>query len=130
MMEWTDIACIVFTCVTMNHLGLIEAIERAVGFPLWIVNCPKCSTFWFVLAYGFLRVGLTDVPSVLAVSFLAGYSAIWVEMLEGIVDTIYLKLYERIFNEKDDESAAEPSRGCSAGSVSQLSESGKNEKKK
>ena len=27
-MNWIDIASIVFVCVTMNHLGLIKAIEE------------------------------------------------------------------------------------------------------
>ena len=32
-MEWSDIACIVFVCVTANHLGLVKAVEEKIGFP-------------------------------------------------------------------------------------------------
>ena len=48
-----DIACIVFACTTVNHLGLIGA---AIGVffkkrrTLPILSCPKCSqaVFWAV----------------------------------------------------------------------------------
>lgn len=106
MIPWSDIACIVFVCVTMNHLGLIGTIERVMGKRLPILNCPKCSSFWLTVVWCIGKMGFSvipQIPSLLAVSFLASYSAIWLEMLEGYVDTLYLKCYEKIYPPADDD---------------------------
>ena len=116
-MEWIDIACIVFTCVTANHLGLVSAIEKAAKHSLKIVNCVKCSSFWFVLIY--MLVTTFDVILSLAISFLATYSAIWLELLEGYVDTLYLKIYEKIYhNPSNDALATNADNGDTASTVS------------
>ena len=97
-----DIASIVFVCVTMNHLGLIGKIEEIMGeFP--ILNCPKCSSFWFSLIYCLLGMchGYGDIITSLAISFFASYSAIWLELLEGYIDTLYHKIYEQIYSATD-----------------------------
>ena len=113
MICWIDIVSIVFVCVTANHLGLIGKIEEIMGeFPLlkkfigkWnhipVISCPKCFTFWSVLAYGLWSVGFSDLPLLLAVSFLASYSAIWIELFEGFIDTLYQKLYDKIYPTED-----------------------------
>ena len=100
-MDWTDVACIVFTCVTMNHLGLIGKLEEFWGeFP--ILNCPKCSTFWCTLCYGLWGIkSFYGVLPTLASSFLASYMAIWLELLEGYTDTLYAKLYDKIYPTTD-----------------------------
>lgn len=103
-MKWSDIAGIVFVCVTMNHLGLVSAAEGVFKRRLWIIDCPKCSTFWGVLLY--LSVVRQDVITILAVSFLASYAALWVELLEGFVDSIYLKLYGKITTTDNDNTTA------------------------
>lgn len=98
-MNWIDIASIVFVCVTANHLGLVGAVEERIGFRLPIVNCPKCATFWLTTAYIVGEMGFSvipQIPMVLAVSFLASYSALWVELLEAYFDTFYLRLYGKI----------------------------------
>ena len=93
-MSWIDIACIVFACATANHMGLIESLEKAIGRSIPVLNCVKCSTFWFVLAYSSVSSGcLTES---LAVSFLASYLALWVELSETYIDTLYIKLYGTI----------------------------------
>ena len=127
-MSLIDIASIVFVCVTMNHLGLIAKVEeiaasygelRGVTGKLFLVlNCPKCCTMWCVLAYGLWSVGFSDMPSVLAVSFLASYVAIWLELLEGFIDTLYMKLYGKIYETSDDTPAADSNGSHSAGTVS------------
>ena len=117
-MNWIDIACIVFVCVTMNHLGLVKAIEEAAHRELRIVNCPKCFTWWSVLAYTIITSRSTITS--LAISFLCSYLALWLELFEGFIDTIYLKVYEKIFTTTDDTAPADPDGGDSAGSVSQL----------
>ena len=103
-MTWIDIASIVFVCVTINHLGLVNAIEDIVRHKLPVLNCPKCISFWSVLIYGVWEVGFSDIPLILAISFLASYIAIWVELTEGLIDTLYLKIYEKIYpNAEDNE---------------------------
>ena len=103
---WMDIVSLVFVCVTANHLGLVKAIEEAWDRELPIINCPKCLTFWSVLLY-MVFVTRGFILS-LAISFLASYSALWLELLEGYIDTLYLKLYDKIYNSAADTSATDP----------------------
>ena len=104
-MNWTDIVCIVFACTTVNHLGLISAIESAIKRRLWIIDCPKCLTFWCMLAYGLSGDGLSANPSylvrLLAISFLAAYSAVWLELIEGLTDKLYDYVYKQIYPTAD-----------------------------
>ena len=100
-MNWIDIAGIVFVCVTMNHLGLITAIEGVIKYQLPILNCPKCLTCWSVLAY--MVITAQDIITSLAVSFLASYIALWLELFEGYIDTIYNKVYEKIYTTSGDD---------------------------
>ncbi len=119
-MEWIDVADIVFICVTMNHLGLIGKLEEIMG-ELPIFNCPKCASFWATLVVG--SWGITSfygVISVLATSFLASYSAIWLELLEGYIDTLYMKLYGKIYETSDNTPTTNADNGHSAGSVPKL----------
>lgn len=58
-----------------------------------ILNCPKCLTFWSVLVYELWCVGFSDIPTVLAISFLCSYVAIWLELIMYAIDTLYNKLY-------------------------------------
>lgn len=97
-MCWIDILLLVLSATLANHLGLIEAIESVLHFKIPILNCPKCCSFWLVLAYSLLR-GQELVVSV-AVSFLSAYSAVWLELLCGTIDYLYNKLYENIYSEK------------------------------
>lgn len=97
-MCWIDILLLVLSATLANHLGLIEAIEGVLHFKIPVLNCPKCCSFWLVLAYSLLR-GQELVASV-AVSFLSAYSAVWLELLCGYVDTLYNRLYENIYSEK------------------------------
>lgn len=120
-MNWIDIASIVFVCVTMNHLGLISAIESAIHRKLWIVDCPKCAAFWATLGWCCVTNATEGTVQVLAVSFLASYMAIWLELFEGFVDSFYARIYEKIYtNTDDDADSAVPDKGYSAGSVSEL----------
>jgi len=121
-MEWLDIASIVFVCVTMNHLGLIGAIEGVIRHRIPIVNCPKCLSFWTTMVYGCYGIARngTQVMSVLAISFLASYAAIWLELAEGFIDTLYMKLYGKIYTTSTDTSASDAEGGDSDGTVSDV----------
>lgn len=115
-----DIASLVFVCVTMNHLGLISAIEAVTKIHhLPIVSCPKCMTFWCVLAYTIINTH--DIITSLAISFLSSYLAIWLELLEGYIDTIYIHCYGKIIKADNvDTTASDANDGYSAGTLSDL----------
>lgn len=98
-MNWIDIACIVFACVTANHLGLVKAIEEAIDRELPVFNCVKCISFWSVLTYSLFVTH--NVITALAVSFLSGYMAIWLELVEGYIDKQYTWLYDKIYSTTD-----------------------------
>lgn len=120
-MEWIDIASIIFVCVTMNHLGLVGKAEEMVG-ELPILNCAKCSSFWCCLAYGLWRADFSDLPLTLAVSFLASYVAIWVELFEGYIDTLFDRTYEKIYSttEQNNPSATKDCKADTNGKLSDL----------
>ena len=117
---WKDIACIVFVCVTANHLGLIGA-AISVCFKkrrtLPIISCPKCLTWWTTMAYGAIltatyRYGChpSDVIYWLAISFLASYLALWLELAEGVIDKLYDYVYGKIYPTAD---STDPDAECS-----------------
>lgn len=121
-MEWSDIAWIVVACTSANHLGLIAAVERVLHRRLPVVNCPKCFTFWSTLAYllacflvgddaplrgGTIAAYLPAVPRMLAVSFLAAYSALWLELIMYFIDTIYNSIYDQISKDNREETDGE-----------------------
>ena len=107
-----DVAAVVFFSTTVNHLGLISAIESAIKHRLWILDCPKCLSFWSVLVYGLSGDGMAANPSclarLLAISILSAYIAIWLELLESIIDRLYDYIYGKIYptaDSSDDDAA-------------------------
>lgn len=121
-MAWSDIAWIVVACTSANHLGLIAAVESLLHRRLPIVSCPKCLTFWSTLAYllacflvgddallrgGPIAANLPAVPRMLAVSFLAAYSALWLELIMYFIDTIYNSIYDQISKDNREETDGE-----------------------
>ena len=114
---WIDIASILFVCVTVNHLGLIGAIEETIRHRLPVVNCPKCLTFWMIMVYSFWKTE-EHTEEILAISFMASYAAMWLELAEGYIDTLYLKLYEKIFSNEADTPASDADNGNSDSTVS------------
>ena len=119
---WIDIVSILFVCVAANHLGLVAAMEKTVGRKLPIVNCVKCSTFWVTLAYGCNDIAAYGtVAVVLAIAFLCSWMAVWLELAMGIVDQLYLKLYETIYTtDSDDMPSADRDESDTADAVPKL----------
>lgn len=122
MTSWIDMAGIVFACTAANHLGLVPAVEERIGRSIPIVNCPKCFSFWATLAYciatgfaaptlatvggGFAAViGFAPVIHALAISFLAAWLAVWLELFMGIIDKFYIYIYEKIYPNSDNDDA-------------------------
>ena len=102
MMNFLDIAGIVFACTAANHLGLIPAIESFIKRRIPVVGCIKCLTFWSVLVYGIAEANssfftLHSSFTLLAISFLCAWSAIWLDLFMGIIDHLYLIIYEQIY---------------------------------
>lgn len=100
-MYWLNVLMITFSAVAANHLGLVDAIGRMVKHRLPIIGCPKCMAFWTVLGYGGASCGITDLAVTVAVALLCAWAAIWLELVMGIVDRLYLKIYEQIYPAED-----------------------------
>ena len=118
-MNWLDVLMIVFSAVAANHLGLVAAAESVVHHRLPVLNCSKCAAFWLVLAYGFGYeicftttrhfVDVNDMVAyhfeyilkLIAVAFLSAWSAVWLDLLMGIIDQLYIKVYDTIYPATD-----------------------------
>lgn len=100
-MNFLDIASIVFICTAANHLGLIQAIQTVAKCnQLPIVSCVKCFSFWAVLCY--CLVGGSGVITSFSISFLCAWSAIWLDLFMGMIDYLYIKVYEQIYPTTDE----------------------------
>ena len=106
-MNWLDVLMIVFCATAANHLGLVAAAESVVRHRLPILNCPKCAAFWLTIIYGCLLccdsiAALPPaIPRISAVAFLSAWSAIWLELFMGIIDQLYIKVYDKIYPTTD-----------------------------
>ena len=105
-MNWSDVLMIVFSATAANHLGLVAAAESVVCHRLPVLNCPKCAAFWSVIVYGVAVANsslftLHSSLQILAVAFLSAWSAIWLDLLMGIIDQLYTKLYDKIYPTAD-----------------------------
>ena len=98
-MDWLSTAFIIFSCVAVNHLGLVAAIEKVIRHRLPILNCPKCLTFWSVLAHGLVCCDtIATIPAIIAVALLCSYLALWLELFMYAIDTLYNIIYGKIEN--------------------------------
>jgi len=116
-MNWLDVLMIVFSATAANHLGLVAAAESVVRHRLPVLNCPKCAAFWSVIVYGVavensllftpsptdgrLPVAFHSSLQILAAAFLSAWSAIWLDLLMGIIDQLYTKLYDTFYPTTD-----------------------------
>ena len=106
-MNWPDVLMIVFSATAANHLGLVAAAEGVIRHRLPVLNCPKCAAFWLVLIYGCsvccdsIAALPPAIPEILAVAFLSAWSAIWLDLLMGIIDQLYTKLYGTFYPTTD-----------------------------
>ena len=105
-MNWLDVLMIVFSATAANHLGLVAAAESVVRHRLPVLNCPKCAAFWSVIVYGIAVANsslftLHSSLQILAAAFLSAWSAIWLDLLMGIIDQLYTKLYDKIYPTTD-----------------------------
>lgn len=85
---------IALSCVLFVSMGLAQAIQEYVPFRLRILTCPKCLTFWSVLAYN-LITGQGVIRSI-AVSFITAYIALWAALALDLLNLLYNWIYEKI----------------------------------
>ena len=115
----TDAVAIMFICTAMNHMGLIEAIEDELGYELPIIGCVKCSTFWATFTYLLFSQKALLFP--IATAFLLSYLSVWLELLMGFIDSIYLKCYEKITDyHRYDKAPADTGQDDTADALSDL----------
>lgn len=96
----TDVVSITFVCVAANHLGLVAAIQERLHTNIPVVNCPKCLAFWLVLICELCNCNDVTIPTVFkltAVSFIAAWAAIWMDLAMGAIDKLYLQAYVTIY---------------------------------
>lgn len=68
---------------------------------------------------------IPEIPLVLATSFLASYLALWLELLEAYIDTLYMRFYGKITaTDHDHATASYAVGGDSAGSLSDVRQGG------
>ena len=95
----THVFGIMFIAVASNHLGLVDAVEKAIKHELPIVNCARCFTFWATTAYlAFMRM---HPICILTTAFLFAYLAIWLDLAMGVIDYYYTRLYDKIYGNTD-----------------------------
>ena len=118
-----DVAAVTLAAVLANHMGLIEAIERVVRHKLPIINGSRCLTFWSVLCLLCCNNVAAKPTIIVATSFAAAYAATWLELLFGIIDKQYERIYKKTYPEAAKE-AAEAGAGAthSDGAEAGLSE--------
>lgn len=92
---------IVVSCVLAIHLGLIDAIEEKIKYHFIMLNCPKCLSFWLVLAY-LLCTHIEPIVAI-ATAFICSYAALWLELLLSLITMIYNKLYEIVNTKNQDK---------------------------
>lgn len=44
---------------------------------------------------------IPQIPLVLAISFLSAWSAVWLDLVMGIIDQLYIKIYDTIYSTAD-----------------------------
>lgn len=119
-MDLKDIALLVFSCVAVNHLGLIAAAEERLHRRLPVLNCSKCLSFWTVLST--TVISGWHMPEAMAISFACAYIAMWIELAMGFVDLMYYSAYEKIYTAADttDETADATGEGSAEQHVPNL----------
>lgn len=103
MISALEIASILFSSVAINHLGLVTAVEEVIARPLPVINCPKCLSFWATLTYGCsvccdsIEALPSALPHLFALSLLCAWLAIWLDLAMGIIDQLYIKVYDTFY---------------------------------
>lgn len=94
---------ITFSATAINHLGLMAAVEEVFDRRLPVINCPKCLSFWATLTYGCsvccdsIAALPSALPHLFALSLLCAWLAVWLDLAMGIIDKLYIKVYDTFY---------------------------------
>ena len=91
------------SCILYIGMGLHDAVSDVLGVRIRITGCPKCLTYWSVLAYCLLS-GCRFVPSMFA-AFSLAYCALWASLLLDALAKLYNNYYDK--NQTDDTQESE-----------------------
>ena len=94
-----EAALLTVSCVLFVQMGLSRAIQERMGFRSEILSCPKCASFWSVLAY--MIITRHGILASVAASFLSSYSALWLSLIYDALAKLYNTCYDAI-SETDD----------------------------
>ena len=103
MISALEIASILFSSVAINHLGLVAAVEKVIARRLPVIDCPKCLSFWATLTYGCsvccdsIAALPSALPHLFALSLLCAWLAVWLDLAMGIIDHLYIKVYDTFY---------------------------------
>lgn len=78
-----------------QHLGLSEAVARII---LKVAKCPKCLTFWSVLAVEI--VTQENLLIAIGLSLMCAYLVSWVGLFLEFLYQLYEKLWQRLNDSK------------------------------
>lgn len=109
-----EAALVATSCVLFVQMGLSGAIQDAIRIRSRLLSCPKCLTFWAVLAWELAHhAGLV---SAVAVSFVLSYAALWAALILDGLAVLYNTLYETI---TETNTGASPDAQAGAGPADQ-----------
>ena len=117
-----EAALITVSAVLFVQMGLSSAIQEKVHVRSTIASCPKCATFWSVLAYCILT--RNGVLTSVAASFICAYVAMWLALLYDALALLYNSIYDSITETPDTPEAAEagPEQSAQAPAADAVSE--------
>lgn len=86
------VGLIFLSCVLFVHLGLGATICRIIRLDIYLLKCPRCMTFWSILAYTLFA---TDYGWEVCISssFVASYLSLWADLVFKKIAEVYEKLY-------------------------------------
>jgi len=105
-----EVALITVSAVLFVQMGLSAAIQEVIHLRSVIASCPKCVSFWSVLAYCILTERGVIVS--VAASFICAYVAQWIALAYDALALLYNSIYESITETQDTPADAGPGPDC------------------
>ena len=95
-MVWTALMA-AMTAIIGQHLGLYEKIAE---IALQAAKCPKCCTFWIVLAT--LLLYGCNIIAALTLAMLLAYLSFWAGLFLIMLPNLYNRIWDRINKENQE----------------------------
>ena len=99
-----EVALVTISAVLFVQMGLSSAIQEILHLRSKIASCPKCASFWSVLAYCLLTRQRPIVS--VATSFICAYVAQWLALLYDALAVLYNSAYEAITKDAEADTSA------------------------